>query len=59
MKATVEIIKETKYGKPTMYVLDPIKSLAVSSLTKKVTVNDQDIVSLTMLGLKVEVITEL
>lgn len=59
MKATViEIIKETQYGKPVMYVLDPLKAVAVSSLTKKVTLNSHDVVCLSMLGLKVEVINE-
>lgn len=57
MKATVEILKEIRFNRPVMYVINPTQEMAISALTKKQTVNEHDLTCLKQLGLEIEIIT--
>ena len=44
---------KTAFGQVRHYVIDPIQADAIKTLTRKITVNDKDLIALQMLGLNV------
>ena len=49
----IETQPKTAFGKTIHYVTDPVYADALTRLTGKKTINDQDIINLNMLGLQV------